>query len=106
VIRLLLSTVILHLKDPVDIHPILGQSTLLQDNLGFLFTPSENPVLFTFVSGLSLLSLYWIWLTSVGLRNAGERVSPTAAWTAPIALTFLLIFFGVVMATLFPTFIS
>lgn len=106
VIRLALSSVILYLKDPVDIHPILGQQSLVQDNLGFLLTPADNPVLFTLVSSLSLLTLYWVWLTAVGLKNSGERVTPTAAWTAPLLLTFLLIFFGVAMASLFPDFIS
>ena len=32
-----LSLIILFVKDPDDVHPILGQETLVQDNLGVLF---------------------------------------------------------------------
>ena len=35
-IQKLLGLVLLYLKAPDDIHPILGQETLVQDNLGVL----------------------------------------------------------------------
>ncbi len=46
VIRFLLNTLLLYLKDPSDIHPILGQQSLIQDNLGFLVKSAEHPVLY------------------------------------------------------------
>lgn len=106
IINKLLSFIILFLKEPTDIHPILGGNTLVTDSLNFLVTPSENPVLYTFLGAFSLLNLYWIWLIATGLKNTGERVTGTIAWTAAIGVWFLLTAFGVVMAFLFPSFIS
>lgn len=106
VIQFVLNTLILHLKDPVDIHPITGQQSLIQDNLGALFTPSEHPVLYTIGAFIGILSFYWVWLNATGLKNTGERVSGTTAWSATLAI-FL---FGLVLATasalIFPGFIS
>ena len=45
VITKLLSLVVLYIKAPEDIHPILGAQTLVQDNLGVLFTPADHPAL-------------------------------------------------------------
>ncbi len=106
VIRFVLNTLILFIKDPTDIHPILGQQTLIQDNPNFLVLPSEHPVIFTLLGGISLLLFYWVWMTATGLKNAGEKVTGTTAWSAALGLYFLLVFFGVAMAALFPGFIS
>ncbi len=106
VIRFVLNSIVLFIKDPIDIHPILGQSTLIQDNLGFLVTPSENPVIFVLLSSFSLLMFYWIWLNSTGLKNAGEKVSSSAAWTATITIFVVMLLLGVISALLFPSFIS
>ncbi len=106
VIRSLLNTLILFLKDPVDIHPILGQSSLIQDNLSFLVQPSENPVIYVLLASLSLLGFYWLWLNATGLKNAGERISSNIGWTASISIYLLLVFFALAMAALFPSFMS
>lgn len=106
VIRFVLNTIILFLKDPTDVHPILGQGSLIQDNLSFLVIPSANPVIYTLLASLSLLGFYWIWLNATGLKNAGEKVSGTVAWTASIAIYSILILFSVAMAALFPGFLS
>lgn len=106
VIRSLLNTLILFLKDPVDIHPILGQSTLIQDNLGFLVLPSEHPVIYVLLASISLLGFYWLWLNATGLKNAGEKISSNIGWTASIAVYLLMVFFGLAMAALFPSFMS
>lgn len=105
-IKFVLNTIILFVKDPTDIHPILGQQTLIQDNLNFLVLSSEHPVIFTFLSAFSLLGFYWLFLNAIGLKNTGEKVSGTIAWTASIAIFVLLLFFGLAMAVLFPSFIS
>jgi hypothetical protein len=106
VIRFVLNSIILFLKDPAEIHPILGQQTLIQDNLNFLVSPGENPVIFTLLGSISLLAFYWLWLNATGLKHAGEKVTGTAAWSATIGVYVLLVLFGVTMAALFPAFIS
>ncbi len=106
VIRFLLNTILLFIKDPTDIHPILGQQTLIQDNLNFLVTSAEHPVLFTLLGSFSLLQFYWIWMLATGLKNTGERVTGTTAWSAALAVYVLLAFLGIAMAALFPGFIS
>ncbi len=106
IIRFLLNTVVLYLKDPVDIHPILGQQSLIQDNLSFLVVPSENPVIYTLLASFSVLGFYWLFLNIIGLKNAGEKVSSTVAWSATLAIFLVAVFFGVAMASLFPGFIS
>ncbi len=106
VIAAILSSIILFLKDPVDIHPILGQGNLIQDNLSFLFSPSTSPALYTFAAHISLLWFYWIWLMATGLKNAGEKVSGSAAWTISLALFAVLLVVGVVSSYLFSGFMS
>jgi len=107
VIRNILGAVILYLKDPVDIHPVLGQSGgVLQDSLAFLIVPGEHPVLYVILGSFSLLSFYWIFLNSSGLKNAGEKVSSTTAWTATLVIFIIgiLLFSGWV--AMFPGFMS
>ena len=106
IIRFVLNTVILYIKDPTDIHPIRGQSSLIQDNLSFLVTPADHPVIFSFLAALGLLWFYWTWLNATGLKNAGERVSGSTAWTAALAIYGILVLFGVVLSWAFPSFIS
>ncbi len=106
VIRFILNTIILFIKDPIEIHPITGQGSLIQDNLSFLVTGAENPVLYTLLSAFSLLAFYWIWMNATGLKNAGERVTPSIAWSATLAIFFVGVTLSVVAALLFPSFIS
>jgi len=86
VIRFVLNTVVLFLKDPTDIPPIRGQQSLITDNLSFLVTAADSPVIFTLLSSISLLGIYWLWMNATGLKNAGEKVSGSIAWTTSIAL--------------------
>jgi multisubunit Na+/H+ antiporter MnhB subunit len=106
VIRFVLNTVLLFVKDPTDIHPILGQGSLIQDNLNFLVKSSEHPVIYTLLGGLSLLAFYWIWMNATGLKNAGERVSGSTAWATTIVLYVVGILLMMFMAFMFPSFIS
>jgi hypothetical protein len=106
VIMKLVSLVILYIKAPEDIHPILGQETLLQDNLGILFAPAEHPALFVLGSVIGVLSFYGLWLRAKGLANAGTKVSSTTAWGVSITLFVLALIFGMIFATLFSSFIS
>lgn len=106
IINKLLSLIILSAKDPTDIHPLMGGNTLVTDSLNFLVNPGENPVLYVLLGAFSLLNLYWIWLMATGLKNTGENVSGSAAWSAAFGVWLILLVFGTVMALLFPSFIS
>ena len=105
-INKLLSLVILFVKDPDDLHPILGQETLVQDNLGILFSPAQNPVLFVAASAIGALSFYGLWLRARGLQHGGTKVSSTAGWGAGITVWLLGMIIGIILAALFPGFIS
>ncbi|HEY6231402.1 MAG TPA: YIP1 family protein [Pyrinomonadaceae bacterium] len=105
-IQKLLSLVILFIKSPDDIHPILNQETLVQDNLGVLFNPAEHPVLFVAASVIGVLSFYGLWLRAKGLQNTGTKVSSTAAWGATISVWVLWVLFAVAITAIFPSFIS
>ena len=106
VLRFVLNTIILFIKDPTDIHPITGQSNLIQDNLNFLFTPSEHPVLYSIAGMFGLLWFYWVWLNATGLNKAAERAPSSYGWFATLSVYFLMIALVSVLAMLFPSFIS
>ncbi|HVQ38150.1 MAG TPA: YIP1 family protein, partial [Pyrinomonadaceae bacterium] len=106
VITKLLSLVILFIKPPEDIHPILGAETLVTDNLGVLFTPAEHPALFVLGASIGVLSFYGLWLRARGLANAGTKVSSSAAWGVAVTLMVLGLIFGMIFATLFSSFLS
>lgn len=106
VISKLLSLVILFVKSPDDIHPIMGQETLVRDNLGMLFSPGEHPALYILASAIGALSFYGLWLKAKGLANAGQKVSSTAAWGVSITLWVLGLIIGMILATLFSSFMS
>ena len=106
VIQKLLGLVILYLKAPEDLHPILNQETTLQDNLGILLSPAEHPVLFVIASFIGLTSFYWLWLRAKGLHFGGTRVSKGQGWGVALTLWLLLLVFVVIITALFPGFIS
>jgi hypothetical protein len=106
IIRWLLSGIILFIKDPTDIHPITGQTSLIQDNLNFLVKAADHPVLYTLLGSLSLLWFYWIWMNATGIKNAGERVSSSTGWTAALTVYAVLVILLAGLALLFPSFIS
>lgn len=105
-IQKILGLVILYLKAPEDLHPILNQETTLQDNLGILLSPAEHPVLFVMASFIGLTSFYWLWLRAKGIHYAGTRVSKGQGWGVAITLWVLLLLFVVIITALFPGFIS
>jgi hypothetical protein len=106
IIQKLLSIVIMYIKDPEDLHPILGQDNLVQDNLGILFSPAAHPVLFVMTSFIGVLSFYGLWLRAKGLHNGGTKVSSTAGWGVAIAFWVLGLLLVSVFTSLFPGFIG
>lgn len=106
VIQKMVSLVILFIKAPEDVHPIMGQESLLQDNLGILFNPAEHPVLFVASSVIGVLSFYGIWLRATGLKNGGDKVSSTAAWGGTLMVWILALLFFLTITAIFPSFIS
>ena len=105
-INKIISLIILYVKSPDDIHPLRGQETLVQDNLGFLFNPADHPVLFVIATSFGILTFYWLWLRAIGLQNTGEKVSKTAAWSIAILFWLALVSVGIILAAIFPAFIS
>ena len=107
VISKIASLIILYLKSPEDIHPVLDQETLLHyDNLGVLFSPADHPALYVLGSVIGVLSIYGLWLRAKGLQNAGYKVSSSAAWGTAITLFVLALLVGMAFATLFSGFMS
>jgi hypothetical protein len=106
VIQKVLSLILLYIKSPDDIHPILGQESLVTDNLGVLFSPADHPVLFVVATSIGLLSFYGLWLKAKGLHFGGTRVSSGAAWGAAVTLWLLGLLLQTIATALFPTFIS
>ncbi len=104
IIRYLLNFVILFVKDPGDIHPIIGQQSLVQDNLGALVNPADSPLLWVILTSIGILSFYWLWLAATGLKNTGERVSGAAAWTGAIVAWAGALSLGIIFALVFPSF--
>lgn len=101
-----ISLLILYLKSPDDIHPIIGQESLVYDNLGFLIAAKDHPVIWVVATSIGVLSFYRLWLTAVGLREGGYKVSSTAGWGVAITLFVLFLLFGMGLAFAFPSFIG
>lgn len=106
VIHKVISFIILFVKSPDDIHPLIGQETLVTDNLGILFKSAEHPVLFVAASALGILAFYRLWLTAKGLSEGGYKVSSSAGWGVAITLWVLSLLLGMSFAAIFPSFLS
>jgi hypothetical protein len=96
-----ISFIILFLKSPDDIHPILGQETLVYDNLGLLVAAKDHPILFVVATSIGVLSFYRLWLTATGLREGGYKVSSGAAWGTTITIFILFLLLGIAAAAVF-----
>lgn len=105
-IQKILGLVILYLKSPDDLHPILNQETTLQDNLGILISPAEHPVIFVVASFIGLTSFYGLWLRAKGLHYGGTKVSKSTGWGVAIMLWVLILIVATIFTALFPGFIS
>ena len=106
IIQKLVSFIVLYLKAPEDIHPLLGQESLVYDNLGLLVSSKEHPVIFSFLATFGVIIAYRIWLTGTGLREGGYKVSSTAAWGVTITLLVLFMLFRMGAAAIFPSFLG
>lgn len=106
VIQKVLGLLILYLKSPDDLHPVLNRDTTLQDNLGILFSPADHPVLFVMASFIGLTSFYGLWLRAKGLSLGATRASSGVGWGVAITLWLLLLLFVVTLTALFPASIS
>jgi hypothetical protein len=101
-----ISFIILYLKSPDDIHPILHQESLVYDNLGLLVAAKDHPVIFVIATSIGILSFYRLWLTATGLREGGYKVSSSQAWGVSITLFVIFLLFGMAIAAIFPGFLS
>ena len=96
-----ISFVILYIKSPDDIHPLLGQETLVYDNLGLLVAAKDHPILFVVATSIGVLSFYRLWLTATGLREGGYKVSSGAAWGTTITIFVLFLLLAIAAAAVF-----
>lgn len=101
-----ISFIILYLKSPDDIHPLVGQESLVYDNLGLLIAAKDHPVLWVIATSIGLLSIYRLWLSATGLREGGHKVSSSAAWGAAITLFLIFLLLGMGIAAIFPSFLG
>jgi|KBSSwiStaDraftv2_1062776.scaffolds.fasta_scaffold292032_2 hypothetical protein len=101
-----ISFLILYLKSPDDIHPLVGQETLVYDNLGLLVSGKDHPVLWVIATSIGLLAFYRLWLSATGLREGGYKVSSSAAWGVAITMFVIFLLFGMAFAAIFPGFLS
>jgi len=101
-----ISFIILYLKSPDDIHPILHQESLVYDNLGLLVAAKDHPIIFVIATSIGILSFYRLWLTAVGLREGGYKVSSSQAWGVSITLFAIFLLLGIALAAIFPGFLS
>jgi hypothetical protein len=106
VINKVISFIILFIKSPDDIHPLIGQETLVTDNLGILFKSSEHPVFYVAAAAIGILSFYKLWLTAKGLSLGGYKVSSSAGWGVAILFWVLGLLVGLSVAAIFPSFLS
>jgi Yip1 domain len=100
------SLILLYIKSPDDVHPALNRDTLVTDNLGILFKPAEHPALFVLGASIGFLSFYGLWLRAKGLQTAGQKVGSSAAWGVSITLWVLALFLGMILASIFSSFLS
>jgi len=100
-IQKVISFLILFIKSPDDIHPILGQESLVYDNLGLLVSGKDHPVLWVVATTIGVISFYRLWLTATGLREGGYKVSSSAAWGTAITLFILFLLLGIAAAAVF-----
>jgi len=106
VIQKAISFIILFIKSPEDIHPLIGQETLVHDNLGLLFAAKDHPVLYVTASAIGILSFYKLWLVAKGLREGGYKVSSSAGWSVAIIIWGLGLLLSIAVAAIFPSFLS
>jgi hypothetical protein len=107
VIGSLLSLLLLYLKSPDELNLVTDRSGgLVRDNLGILFAIAEHPVLHTAAASIGILSLYGLWLSATGLRNAGYKVSSGAAWTITIVVWLIGVAIKAISASLFSNFLT
>ena len=101
-----ISFIILFIKSPDDIHPLLGQETLVTDNLGVLVAAKDHPMLFVVATSIGVLSFYRLWLTATGLREGGYKVSKGAGWGVALTLFALFLLIGLASAAVFGNFLG
>ncbi|HEX8772734.1 MAG TPA: YIP1 family protein [Pyrinomonadaceae bacterium] len=87
VFRGLVGLLILYIKAPESLDPLHDQAGIVNENLGVLFSPMQQPVLYTIATFFSLFWLYRVWLLATGLHNIGRKpISTGAAWAISIAV--------------------
>jgi hypothetical protein len=106
IISKLISFIVLFVKAPEEIHPLIGQEGLVYDNLGLLVAAKDHPVIWVLATSIGVLSFYRLWLTATGLREAGYKVSKGAAWGVAIVIWVIGLMLMMGWVSLFPGFLG
>lgn len=102
----LISMIVLYLKSPDDIHPLIGQESLAYDNLGYLISSKDHPVLWAVAAAIGVLSFYKLWLSAKGIGEGGTKVGSSTGWAVSITIWLLGLLLGVILAALFGSFLG
>ena len=105
-IQKVISFLILYLKSPEDIHPLLGQEAWSMTTWIAGVVEGSSDSLHVAWRHSASCTFYRLWLTATGLREGGYKVSSSAAWGVTITLTVLFLVFGMAIAAIFPSFLG
>lgn len=105
-LRSILSTIVLFLTDPLDLHPIRDQQTLLPDNLSVLVSAADGPLLFSVLSMFSLLWIYWIVLAAIGIKEGSTKGTMAAGLVGSVLIWGIGLVVAVIFGSLFGGMIS
>lgn len=114
VIGMGLNLMLLYVKPVEDLETMRVQRGLARADLGLLFSSAspdnplllEHPYLYTIGSFLGIFTIYGWWLSAVGLRHAGEKLSSASAWTIVFLIWFLGLLLTLLFAVLGPSFVG
>jgi hypothetical protein len=115
VISAALSLILLYIQSPTDMIPLeVQRHGLARADLGLLFKETNpivntlvRPVVYTLASAIGLFQLYGWWVTTSGLKHAGDKkISGGSAWVIALMLWLLGMLLTTLLAVLAPTFIA
>lgn len=106
VVATVLNLILLYVKPADDIDVFKGAQGLARADLGLLFNPAAHPLLYVMGSFVGVFTLYRWWVTVSGLRNTATKISTGSAWGIAFLLWLVGLVFALILAAVFPQFVS
>ena len=106
VVATVLNLILLYVKPAEDIDVFKGSVGLARADLGLLFNPAAHPFLYVMGSFVGVFTLYRWCVTVSGLRNTATKISNGSAWAIAFLLWLVGLVLVLVLAAVFPQFIS